>query len=110
MKTITLESGNIARVGGSAAENFDLIDQSLPNDLWFHLAKLPSCHVVLSSCSGVEISGDDIMMAAKLCLENTKYHGLRSVYVEYLPVKYVEKTKTLGRVILRKRPTLIKVG
>ena len=33
-------------IGKSAQDNFDIIDNANPNDLWFHLADYSSCHVV----------------------------------------------------------------
>ena len=113
MKTIPLESGHIIYVGQNARENFELIDRSKPDDLWFHLKNLPSCHVILQVQSNADISIvtiEDLKKTAEVCLSNTKYRGLNSVYVEYLPVKYVEKTTTLGKVMLRQKPNFIKLS
>ena len=33
-------------IGRSAAENFEIIDDAEPHHLWFHVANLPSCHVI----------------------------------------------------------------
>ena len=48
MKVIELENG-FCKIGESAQENWDIIKESNQNDLWFHIDKLPSCHVVLST-------------------------------------------------------------
>ena len=34
-------------IGGNKCENTALIDNSSTNDVWFHIAGLPSCHVVM---------------------------------------------------------------
>jgi len=108
MKTYQLGSGNIVYIGQNAKENFELIDNANPDDLWFHLKGLPSCHVVLHTITNNNDA--EIQRVGELCLQHTKYRGLNSVYVEYLPVKYVKKTTTLGKVILRKKPLYIKIG
>ena len=36
-------------VGSSSQENWDIIDDSCQNDIWFHLENLPSCHVILTN-------------------------------------------------------------
>ena len=107
MKVIQLESGNTITIGQNAVENFKVIDNASPDDLWFHLKTLASCHVVLKSDG--PILDQDVKMAAELCLSNTKYREMNSVYVEYIKIKYVEKTETPGKVILRNKPTLLKV-
>ena len=33
-------------IGKNAKENFEIIDHSKPNDLWFHIENAPSCHVI----------------------------------------------------------------
>ena len=106
MKIITLESGSIIKIGKNAAENFNIIDSANPNDLWFHLKNLPSCHVILeTNANGINYS--DIRQAAEQCLANTKYREMNSVYVEYLPVNDVVKTNVPGKVILKHKPLYI---
>ena len=34
------------KIGQNAQDNFDIIDESNPNDLWFHLYGESSCHVI----------------------------------------------------------------
>jgi predicted ribosome quality control (RQC) complex YloA/Tae2 family protein len=34
------------RVGQNAKDNFDIIDHSGPDDIWFHISQQSSCHVV----------------------------------------------------------------
>lgn len=33
-------------IGKNEKDNFNIIDMSGPNDLWFHLSDYPSCHVI----------------------------------------------------------------
>ena len=49
MKTETIVISNTEMTyhsGVSAQDNFYLIDASSPQDTWFHVEGLPSCHVV----------------------------------------------------------------
>ena len=34
-------------IGKNAQDNFDIIDQSNENDIWFHAENISSCHVIL---------------------------------------------------------------
>eukprot|EP01052_Picozoa_sp_SAG31_P086258 SAG31_NODE_46888_length_252_cov_1.013072_1_plen_53_part_01 len=43
----TSADGHTILVGQSAYENEQLVAQASPQDLWFHLEQLPSCHVIL---------------------------------------------------------------
>ena len=33
-------------IGLNAQDNFNVIDLGNPNDLWFHVSDLPSCHII----------------------------------------------------------------
>lgn len=35
-------------IGENAQDNFDIIDDLKPNDLWFHIHNESSCHVIAS--------------------------------------------------------------
>ena len=39
------------KIGKCREENDVLVRSSLPTDVWFHLANVPSCHVVVSGSS-----------------------------------------------------------
>lgn len=56
-------------IGTSAKDNWDIIRESEPDDRWFHIAGLPSCHVILRHHGYL----DDAIrtICAELCIANT---------------------------------------
>ncbi|MBS0627551.1 MAG: hypothetical protein JSS09_05000, partial [Verrucomicrobia bacterium] len=79
MKTVLVDDMKCT-IGTNKEENWILLDNSRPSDLFFHLSSFPSCYVVLSSFGKVS----DIIkkQCARLCLEQTKYRNLHDVYVD----------------------------
>ena len=65
------------KIGTNAQENWDLIDESDENDLWFHVNGLPSCHVVASIHNSENYNRNEIAYVAKqvaiLCKQHSKY-------------------------------------
>jgi predicted ribosome quality control (RQC) complex YloA/Tae2 family protein len=62
-------------VGKNAQDNWDIIDESKPNDLWFHLENVSSCHVILSLPEGKtrkDISKQTIIHCAMECKKRSK--------------------------------------
>ncbi len=106
MKVFDLDTGNTIVVGNNAKENFEIIDTYDKSSLWFHVHDLPSCHVLLV---GKDFSREEINEAASRCKMHSKYKNFKVITVEYLELKYVRKTTTLGMVTLDKTPTLIKI-
>jgi predicted ribosome quality control (RQC) complex YloA/Tae2 family protein len=95
-------------LGTSAQENFDLIDSSQPEDLWFHVEGRPSCHVVASLNDLIllrEIERKDkkvmlsiVKQGALLCKQHSKYASEKNLPVVYTWVKHVVKTDIVGSV------------
>ena len=69
MKEIVIDN-IVYRIGRSAADNTQLIKDSDPEWLWFHLDKFPSCHVVACFKGS---NRDIIDKAALLVKEHSKY-------------------------------------
>ena len=107
MKIYTYE-GYTLKIGTSARENDELITNAHPDDIWLHLEKFSSPHGILSP-AGTDAHA--IAWAAGLVKENSarRCRNLKNIGVQYIPVKYVEKTSTPGCVALKKKPRLIKV-
>lgn len=93
------------RIGQTAQENWDLISDSSQNDLWFHLEKHPSPHVVIETPNKIKkIPKRVISRAAELCVEYSKQvHG----YVIYTEIKNVKKSEKVGSVTTRKTTRLL---
>ena len=90
------------KIGQNAQDNFDIIDESNPNDLWFHLYGESSCHVVASIDPEVKLDKKQkrqiITQGALLCKQNTKYKSSKHVNIIYSEIKNIEKTETVGKV------------
>ena len=88
-------------IGENAQDNFDIIDQSEPDDLWFHLNGEASCHVV-ASISKEEIErkekGYIIRKGAELCKRFSKQKSQKNVPIVYTRIKDVKKTEISGQV------------
>lgn len=100
-KYIDAIKGNIEfRVGKNAKENFDLIDDSGPDDLWFHISQESSCHVVAT------INSDDgrtydkkilkkiAIQGAVICKQCSRYKSEMVVSVIWTSIKNVIKSET----------------
>lgn len=86
-------------VGENAQENWELIDSSTQNSMWFHLDKFPSPHVVVSLSNNKKISNITINYAATLCKTYSKYKDIRNIYVIYTTIKNIKKGSAVGSVI-----------
>ena len=91
-------------IGQNANDNFFILDNSKPNDLWFHLKDISSCHVIASIPEEFKLSKKVIQKiintGALLCKSNTsKTKSMKNVEVLYTLVKDVQKTKIIGSVI-----------
>ena len=66
-------------VGTNAKENWDLIDKSEPDDLWFHVEDLPSAHVFVReqlskiSTEKPNYPNQIISLAGDYCKTQSKY-------------------------------------
>lgn len=98
---------NIIKIGQNKDENDKLVANSKQTDLWFHLANLPSCHVILESDNDNQATREMIIYAAQLTKQNTKYRDHSKIIVNYIQVKYVRRTEEPGLVVLRKKPKTI---
>lgn len=87
------------RVGETAKENWDLIDTSSQNDLWFHVDDCPSCHVVLSIGNYKKNPHKTVLnYCANLCKEGSKEKNKRTTTVIYTLIKNVRKADKVGSV------------
>ena len=91
-------------IGQNATENFQIIDDSQPNDLWFHVAEFPSCHViakindVMSSINRKDIKYI-VKQGAILCKQYSKYKSVKNLDINYTEINNVQKTSVVGSVI-----------
>jgi predicted ribosome quality control (RQC) complex YloA/Tae2 family protein len=93
-------------IGKSKLDNFNLINISNPNDLWFHANNTSSCHVVakIPEEENEILTKKQIMTiikkAALLCKQNTnKLYQEKNIEIIYTLVKNITKTDKNGTVI-----------
>lgn len=108
MKEDQTFENNIIKIGSNANENDKLVKESKQTDIWFHLDKLPSCHVVISCDKKNPINNQMIKYCAQLCKDNTKYKN-QTVKVKYTEIKHVKRTETPGKVIIKGKSKTITV-
>lgn len=92
-------------IGRSQSENFSVIDLGAPEDIWFHVAGLPSSHVVAAIPEDRKFNKKQILTIVKrgalLCKQNTnKVARSNDVEITYAHVKHVQKTDIPGKVIV----------
>jgi predicted ribosome quality control (RQC) complex YloA/Tae2 family protein len=86
-------------IGKNAAGNFDIIDMSKPNDMWFHINNISSAHVIASIPD--KLDKKDIRYIIKqgaiLCKQHSKTHESTIIYTT---INNVKKTDIIGSVII----------
>ncbi len=107
MKT-TISNYNYS-VGRSARENWQLLDQAEPFDIWFHLDSQSSPYVILEIRDNNEVPYESLLEGARLCKQYSKAKNDKSVKVIYCPVENLKKGKNLGQVTLSKPPKQLTV-
>ena len=109
MKTIIQNIGDTGvsieyKVGKNEKENDELIDASQPDDYWFHLGIISSCHVVAIIPSDLILTKDQIRyiktQGAVICKQNSKLKSKQNVEIVYTKIKKLVKTEQLGQVIM----------
>ena len=105
---VTLVHNNVTyKIGKNARENWQLIENAEDDDLWIHLDKLPSCHVIIEYISDLDLS--DIKYGCELCKQYSKYKEHNKIKVAVLKKEYVKKGKTVGEAKLLKDPQIITI-
>ena len=113
MKQIIIdeESNLLATLGNNAKENTQLVKDtnlSNPSYIWFHLDGVPSPHLVVHS---EHLEKKHIIQAATYVKNYSanRYRNLHKIKVNYIEVKFVKPTHTMGQVTLLKKPKTVTV-
>lgn len=95
----------VIKVGETAQDNWDIIDDADGSDIWFHVDKFPSCHVILKSDSMTlkKIHKSVIRHCAGLCKEGSKQKNAKNVSIIYTEIRNVtcNKKGAVGSVFTR---------
>lgn len=90
-------------IGTNSRDNFAVIDEGEPDDLWFHAEDVSSCHVVAVLPNykiSKKIIDKIIVQGCLLCKENTnKLKSNPKVNFIYTTISNIKKTKNPGEVI-----------
>ncbi len=95
-------------VGTNSKENWDLIDNSDPIDLWFHVDDFPSGHVVIKEIFDTsqtnpisnepEYPNQIISLAANYCKSQSKCKDRTKLKIVYTEISNLRKGKNIGSV------------
>ena len=88
-------------VGKNQRENFNIIDASNDNDVWFHVEGFPSGHVVAriaDMAMDKKQKRDVVKQGAVLCKQHSKYKSDKNVKIVYSMIKNIQKTAVVGQV------------
>lgn len=118
----------IYKIGRNAGDNFNLIDESDKNDLWFHINNKPSCHVI-ARLQNIRFTTQDndlpnyydihfdtlenkqkqqiITQGALICKQFSKFKSEQKVEVIYTNIENIHKTEIVGSVTAYKTKIII---
>lgn len=95
-------------IGKNKEENWQIIDEAEPTDIWFHVQDIPSCHVILKNTEKLTNIGRDVLKrCGLLCKMNSKAKTEKKTIIMYTPVEFVEKTDYVGEVNVYTFKTLV---
>jgi predicted ribosome quality control (RQC) complex YloA/Tae2 family protein len=91
------------KIGQNKLDNWNLLESSEPNNIWFHVSGAPSAHIVLDTvCNINDIPSRVIYRCAVLCSKRSKSHNRRHSFINYTYMKHVMKGENIGEVIIKK--------
>lgn len=89
-------------IGKNKKENWQIIDNAIESDIWFHVSESPSCHVILknmlSTLSAIPIQV--IKRCAYLCKINSNSKYEKKSVIIYTSISNVKKTNNEGEVTI----------
>ncbi len=87
------------KIGQNKQDNWDLIDASNPNDIWFHTSDYPSSHIVLENIDNMAVPKQIVKRCACICKANSKAKAEKNIDIIYAPIYSIKKTSIIGQVI-----------
>ena len=89
--------------GKNAKNNTLIVSEANENDLWFHVADMPSAHVI-AKIHDLELTKEQyksvIKRGAKITKMFSKYSSCKTLQITYAEIKNVQITTTPGLVNL----------
>jgi|TARA_B110000093_G_scaffold52652_1_gene56620 hypothetical protein len=106
-----LQQEIVYKIGENSKDNFVIIDNSLPTDLWFHIEGCSSCHVIASIPQDIKLDKKQlrqiIKQGALVCKENSKYKSNKNVEIVYSYICNITKTHIEGQVTVLQPKNII---
>ena len=90
------------RVGRTKEENSQIFDSSQEDDMWIHLSNFPSGHAVIANPKNIKIPRKVLKRACCLVKQYSKYSSIKKIDFDITQIKFLEKTKHKGQVIVHK--------
>lgn len=94
---------NLIRIGENDVDNDKIIAESKQTDIWFHLDKFPSTHVIISVDKENPMTDEMRDHCAGLVKHYTKYKNIPMIKVIFTEIKNIEKLDKPGLVHIRGR-------
>ena len=95
------------RVGQDKHENWQLLDDSDQNDLWFHVANAPSAYVILTVFPSQNTPKQVIDYCADLCKTHSKQKHENKCDVMYSQIRNVSKGRHAGEALVQRFRTIV---
>jgi predicted ribosome quality control (RQC) complex YloA/Tae2 family protein len=100
----------IFHIGKDANDNFNIIENANPGDIWFHIDDNASCHVIACLPEDNEFNKKQLMYIIKqgaiLCKQHSKYKSQKNVSIVYTYIKNVTMTNIIGTVTTENTKTI----
>lgn len=84
----------VCKLGGTARENWKLLDEAKDTDIFLHLSAFPSGYVIMEYEE--ELDNAMLVIAAQICKQGTKYRNLYNVKVDYCYCNNLRKGEKTG--------------
>lgn len=95
--------------GKNDKENHILVNDSLSNDLWFHVADYPSAHLV-AQIDNKDLTKDElgyiIKRGACLLKSISKQKNINKLEIQYTYIKNIEITEPIGSVLINEHKSI----
>ena len=88
------------KIGSNAFNNFEIIDQAKPSDIWFHVAEYSSPHVIAEIPDDIKKKEIKyiIKRGAVICKQFSKYSNQKNLEITYTEISNISKTNIIGTV------------
>jgi predicted ribosome quality control (RQC) complex YloA/Tae2 family protein len=89
-------------IGSNAQDNFNIIEQADPKDIWFHIGSHPSAHIIARISHLDKLDKKSIQQivtqGAVLCKQVSKYPSVKKLDITWAYISNVKPTDILGTV------------